>query len=88
MLRYFKNRRGIVTILGILFALAIILFLCYIAFNTYFIRPSINRSLGNTLSENGIDTSSYQGIKDTAKKRIEDFSRQYEARIENITREK
>ncbi len=69
---------GFLTLLGLIVTLAIICIMAYIVFNFYFKAPLLQDNIGNSLSvsEQGIDTSSYHSVIDTAKKKLEDVERQ------------
>ncbi len=80
-MRYFlKNEKGFLSLLGLLFTLAIILFVCYIMINTYLRKPISDKSTEKVISEQNIDTSSYQSIVDTTRKRVQDIEKQAEER--------
>lgn len=76
---YLRDKRGFLTLLGLIFTLAIICWLFYILMNTYFKRLPTNKSLqgqGVDLSGQGIDATNYQSVTDSTRKKIEDINKQ------------
>ncbi len=69
-----KDRRGF-TLLGLLLAIAIVCVLYYIAVNTYFKKPILDKSTEKSLSEQGIDISSHQAILESTKEKLEDINK-------------
>ena len=76
MMRYFRNKRGFLTLLGLIFTLAIILFLCYFMFNVYFKRSSISTN-----------TSNPQTIIDTTRGKIREIEKEHLNELGNIQKQ-
>jgi hypothetical protein len=72
------SQKGFASILGLLFALAIIFFIFYLIFNTYFQQSCINKSDQKAVSEPGINTANYGTILDTTRSKIKDIEKQAE----------
>jgi type IV secretory pathway TrbF-like protein len=68
-----KNNQGFIGLLGMVLTLAIILVIVYISFKTYF-KPNLT-GISNP-SETGINTTSYQSILESSKKKVEDINKQ------------
>lgn len=56
------NSRGFIGILTILLGLVVVGFLYFVMLNPYRTRPAIENSVGKTLEEQHINTSTYQSI--------------------------
>ncbi len=82
---YLRNKKGFASLIGLVLAVAIVCFLAYIALNTYFKRPIADKSLNQTLSEQKIDTTSYQSLIKSTKSKIEDITQQRSQELENLT---
>lgn len=72
---YTFKEGGFFTLLGLLLAIVIIFILCYIALRVYFKKPPLDKESEKLLSEQGIETSSYQAILDNARKKIKEVER-------------
>jgi len=84
-----RNKRGFLTLLGLVFTLAIMCWLFYILMNTYFKRPALNEALReqNGISQSpGTNASNYQSIKESTKKKIEDINKQHLKDLENLNK--
>jgi hypothetical protein len=71
-----KPHRGFASMIGLLFALAIVLFIFYILFNTYFKRTSMDKSTEKAVQEQGINTANYGTIIDSTRNKIKDIEKQ------------
>ena len=74
-------------LISLLLAAVIICILYYIAINTYFKRPSLDKPTEKFLSEQGIDASSYQSVIDSAREGVGRINRQtsdYEKQLKNF----
>ncbi len=68
---------GFLSLLGILLTLIIIGFLSYTAFKNYSSSVSqTDKSMDKTFKEQGINTTSYQAVLDTTRKRVNDLTQQ------------
>ena len=73
--------------LGIIFSLLITSYLFYIVLNAYFRKPSSDKNIDKALSEQGIDTSSYQRIEETTRKKINDITKEHFNELENVEKQ-
>ena len=87
MLYYLRDKRGFLTLLGMIFALVIACYLFYIVLNAYFRKPASDKKIDKALSEQGIDTSSYQRIEETTRKKINDITKEHLNELENIEKQ-
>ncbi len=81
------SESGFLTLPGLLFAAAIIAVLCFSAWKAYFKNPSLDKDTQESLSKQGVDTSSYQGILDSTRDEVDKVSREAlerEKEYENI----
>lgn len=83
MFEYYKPLSKTFGLLNLLFAVAIVLVLGYMALNTYFLKPDINSKLEKELTRQGIDASNYSSIVKTTREKIDDLSKQYEERLQH-----
>ena len=70
-----------------LLVLAAILFLCYKALNLYFNKSLLDKETRENLLAQGVDTSNYKTIIDSAKEKVEEFNLKIESQnqgLENI----
>ena len=70
------NRSGFASLIGLILTLAIILILAYVAFKVYFEMPVRDEEIKGALSEQGIDTSSYQSITESTREKVKDVNKQ------------
>lgn len=71
-----SNKRGFISLIELLLAAVIILFIGYIMLNLYTKGSYIDKKTKKVLEEGGIDTSGYKGILDSTKRKIEDINKQ------------
>ena len=74
-----RNNRGFGSLIGLLLAAAIIAAVFFIMMKIY-VKPSFSAKDKTLIEENGIDTSSYKGILDSTKSKIQDINEQTKAR--------
>lgn len=69
---------GFIGLLGLLLTLVIISIMAYLALNSYLKPPLPQKNIEKSLplSEQGIDTASYQSVVDTTKKKLDDIQKQ------------
>ena len=60
-----KDKKGIFSLLGLLLATMVVVFLSYILLTVYFKKPAIEKETEAILVQQGIDSSSYQSILDS-----------------------
>jgi hypothetical protein len=87
MCRYLRGEEGFFTLIGIILAVAITLFLCYLVLNTYFKPTGVDKSTQDMLSNYGIDASGSIGAYNSAKVKIKDIKKELNRRgvqIKNI----
>ncbi|MBU0710007.1 MAG: hypothetical protein KJ923_03195 [Candidatus Omnitrophica bacterium] len=77
------NKAGF-TFIGIILALAIVLFLGYIVLNSYLNMPGIDKETKKLISEQGIDTTTYKTVIDTTKETMQGVTRQRMQQLEAI----
>ena len=71
------NNDGFLSFLGLLLTLMIIGFLSYTAFRNYYSSVSQpDKEMENSLKEQSINTTSYQSVLDSTRKRINDLNQQ------------
>ena len=70
-----RNQKGFVSLLGLLFAIAIICFVAYKIYNVYLSKPTTDKETQKALKEQGMDTSTQQGAYDSAKEKIRDVKK-------------
>lgn len=75
-------RRGFLTLLGLLLAIAIILFLGYKVLATYFKESAAGTQSGQSLSEYGIDTSTPSLLIGSTRSKIKDINKKRQSDIE------
>lgn len=74
MKNYFKDRKGFVSLLGLLLAMAIIFFLGYKAYGTYLSKPKTDSKTTQALSESGINTSNNISTFQSMKERLKEIN--------------
>jgi hypothetical protein len=84
-----KNNKGFVSFLGMIFALGLVLWIFYLALNTYFGRikvPVVSRQDGSVTEP---DTHSYnaRAIETSARETIDDITRQRVKDLEALKKE-
>lgn len=67
-----KKGFGIFGIIQIILALAIIMYLYYLASNYYFGKPAMKEDAKKIMSEEGVSTASYPSLLDTTKKKLKE----------------
>lgn len=71
----------------LLLVLAIIAFIAFRVFKFYFKNPSFNKETQRVISEQGIDTASYESIIDSTKKKLQGIQDQHMEKLGNATNE-
>ncbi len=77
-----KVRAGFMFI-ELLLVLAVIMFIAFKVFKSYFKSPSLNKEAQRVISEQGIDATNYKSIIDSTKKKLRDIQDQ---RMENLSK--
>lgn len=81
-----KNRKGYFALLGLIVSLVVALVVCYLVFKSYLVPLHTDKADDNKLFKSeGIDTSSYQSIKDSTKKKMDEINKQYEKQLNSIS---
>ena len=75
------RKKAFASLIELLVVLAIILFLCYIAFNRYFNKPCFDKKTKQVLSEQNINNADYQTIVETTRDKVNDINKT----IENVS---
>ena len=78
------GKKGFFSLLGLLLTVLIIGVLCYFLLNVYLKRPLFNAETKKSLSEQGIDSSSYQSTLDSTRKEIRNINRKILEREKEI----
>ncbi|MFC1703519.1 hypothetical protein ACFL1E_01870 [Candidatus Omnitrophota bacterium] len=73
---YHKAKEGFMSMIGLLFAVAIIAVLCYFVVTTYVKPPVADTSVQEAASQAGIDTSNYKSVLETTKTTVKDIEKQ------------
>jgi len=71
-----KNRAGFMFI-ELLLVLCIIAFIAYNVFKLYLKKPYLNQETQQVMLKEGIDTTNYKSIIDSAKKNVQDYQRHF-----------
>ena len=71
-------------LIELLVVLAIIMFIASKVFKSYFIKPSLDKETQKVISEQDIDTTSYQSLIDSSKKKLQDIQDQHMKELGNI----
>ncbi len=79
-----KNNKGFFSLLGVIFSIIMFLFIIFLVYKSYWVRPVINKETNKQMQELGIDSSSYQKIKESTQKKIEDINKQYETQLNQL----
>ena len=80
----FKNKKGFLTLIAMLLAIATICFLSYFAWNSYFKKSPLDKATQSTLNEQGINASSYQSVLDSTKSKLKEIQNQSAKQLEEI----
>ena len=75
-----KHKSGFMFI-EIIVVVAIIMFVLFQLFKIYFSKPIINKNDQEFIAEQGVDTTNYKTITDTARKQIQDLQAQYAEKL-------
>ena len=78
------SKRRAFMLLEMIFALIIILFLCYIVLKFYITKPIINNKTQNILSKEGVDSSSPRAIIDSTRGKIEEINKKTLDRVKQL----
>lgn len=60
-------------LIELLVALAIIMFIASKVFKPYFIKPSLDKETQKVMSEQGVNSTNYQSLIDSTKKKLQDI---------------
>ena len=74
-------------LIEVLVVLVIIMFIASKAFKLYFMKPSLDKESQKVISGQGIDTTSYQPLIDSSKKKLQDIQDQHMKELGNIADE-
>ena len=87
MINLRRNEKGFLSLIGMLFALAIVCYFFYILLNSYFKGSVVTQGTANigmgagSEASGGISTSGYRSIVGDVKNTLKDASQQQEKRI-------
>lgn len=70
-----KNNKAFMSLLGLLLSIAIIVFVAYKVYNLYLKSPSMSQETRESLSSQGIDTSSQAGAFQSTKQKVSDINK-------------
>ncbi len=79
-----NKKNGFLSLLGLILTVGIIIFLCYLAVNTYFHKPVVDKESRDALAEQGIDASSRQAVLESTKRKIADINKEANHRADEI----
>ena len=74
-------------LIELLLVLAIIMFITFKAFKLYFMKPSLDKETQKVISGQGIDTTSYQSLIDSSKKKLQNIQDKHMQELGNIADE-
>lgn len=81
-----KDEKGFFSILGLIVSLIIVMVVCYLVFKSYLVPMRLHKNLDEKMfKEQDIDTSSYQAIKESTKKKVEEINKQYEIQLNGLS---
>lgn len=78
------NRGIFLSLLELVLALGIVLFLAYKAYNAYFKKPAMDKDTEQALSQQGIDTSNYSTIVNSARRQVQDINKRLMKRTDAL----
>ena len=79
-----KNKQGFLSLIGMLLAVAIICFISYFAWNTYFRKSPLDKAAQETLNEQGINTANTQTILGSTKNKLKEIQNQAAKQLEEV----
>ena len=74
-MRDIKDQKGFIGLISLLLTLVIIVFISYKIYNVYLSKPSVDTQTKKMLTEQGIDTSSQQGVLESTKAKLKDVNK-------------
>ena len=74
-------------LIELLVVLAIIMFIASKVLKSYFTQPSLDKETQKVITEQGIDTTSYQSLIGSSKKKLQDIQDQHMKELDNISDE-
>ena len=74
-------------LIELLVVLAIIMFIASKVFKLYFMKPYLDKGTQKVISAQGIDTTGYQSLTDSTKKKLQDIQDQHMKELNNIADE-
>ena len=74
-------------LIELLVVLAIIMFIASKVFKSYFMKPTLDKETQKVISEQGTDTTSYQSVIDSSKKKLQDIQDKHMKELNNISGE-
>lgn len=78
-----KRQKGF-SLLGILLAIAIVILLYYAAMKVYFRGPVVDKKTQQSLAEQGIDSTDYKKMIDTAKNKLGEIEKKMKKREKQL----
>lgn len=69
------NRGTFLSLFELVLVLAIILFFAYKALNAYLRKPAMDEDVDKALTRQGIDTSNYSTIVNSARREVQDINK-------------
>ncbi len=70
-----KGEKAFMSLIGLLLSIAIIVFVAYKVYNLYLKSPSMSQETRESLSSQGIDTSSQTGAFQSSKQKISEINK-------------
>ena len=72
----FTPKKGFLSLIGLLLSIVIIFVLCYFLLTVYLKGPSTDKATKKSLTEQNIDTTTYQTTLDSTKARIKNINKE------------
>jgi type II secretory pathway pseudopilin PulG len=82
-MKKYQKRAGF-TLIEIILTLGVILFVAFILLNLNFSRPTLDEETKKAVSEQGINTTNYKTLMDSARSKIQDIQKQRLDGLSNI----
>jgi type II secretory pathway pseudopilin PulG len=86
-IRTLRNNHGFLGLLELLAVLAIIGILAYFMLKRFTAGPVMDKNTQQTMSEQGIDTTTYRSVVDTTRSTLNDMTAKQQQQLDQITKE-
>lgn len=71
-----NNTKGFFTLLGLILAIAIILFLAQTVLKNYYEKPVLDKTTEQSISGSGIDVTTYHNVVGSTRQKVSDIEKQ------------